>query len=150
MSTGSTKPKTGRFTAREREIVRNAYPGLGPAALARKLGRSKSGVCKLIREMKESGEIVEAGSTERATEEPPPGTLDEGSGTQDTLGRLRRLRDHLERQLYDAQPAQVRGISAEYRATLEAIDRLENTEGGDDGDDVLDRLAGALLGHRGG
>ena len=141
MSTGSTKPKTGRFTAREREIVRNAYPGLGPAALARKLGRSKSGVCKLI---------VEADSTERATEEPPPGTLDEGSGTQDTLGRLRRLRDHLERQLYDAQPAQVRGISAEYRATLEAIDRIENTEGGDDGDDVLDRLAGALLGHRGG
>ena len=118
--------------------------------MARKLGRSKSGVCKLIREMKKSGEIVEAGSTERATEEPPPGTLDEGSGTQDTLGRLRRLRDHLERQLYDAQPAQVRGISAEYRATLEAIDRLENTEGGDDGDDVLDRLAGALLGHRGG
>lgn len=149
MSTGSTKPKAGRFTAREREVVRNAYPGLGPAALARKLGRSKSGVCKLIREMKESGEIAGEDSTERTTEAASPCTFDEGSGGQDTLGRLRRLRDHLERQLYDAAPAQVRGLSAEYRATLEAIDRLESAEGGGDGDDVLDRLAGALLGHRG-
>lgn len=143
MSTGSTKPKTGRFTAREREVVRNAYPGLGPAALARKLGRSKSGVCKLIREMKESGEIAGWGSTERATAAPPPCTAGEGPGGQDTLGRLRRLRDHLERQLYDAAPAQVRGISSEYRATLEAIDRLENAEGG--GDDVLDKLAASIV-----
>lgn len=149
MSTGSTERGRGRFTQREREVVKNAYPGLGPAAIAQKLGRSKSGVCKLIREMKQTGEIARADSTKRSTEATVPCTADGSPERQDTLGRLRRLRGLLERQLYDAQPSQVGRLSAEYRATLDAIDRLESSDGGEE-DDVLDRLAGAILGRRGG
>ena len=47
MSTKSTKPRGKPWTADEREFVRNAYPALGPAAIAKKLKRSRSGVCAL-------------------------------------------------------------------------------------------------------
>ena len=56
MSTKSTKPRGKPWTADEREFVKNAYPALGPAAIAKKLKRSRSGVCALIKRMKESGE----------------------------------------------------------------------------------------------
>lgn len=63
MSTKSTKPRGKPWTADEREFVRNAYPALGPAAIAKKLKRSRSGVCALIKRMKESGEIATGEST---------------------------------------------------------------------------------------
>ena len=103
------------------------------------MNRSKSGVCKLIAEMKASGEIAPGGSTRDATVSAPP--PDEGGG-QDTLGRLRWVRDLLETQLRDAVPAQASRLAKEYRVTLGEIDRLEAREAGDD--DPIDKLAGAL------
>lgn len=96
-------------------------------------------MCKLIAEMKASGEIAPEDSTKDSTAAaPPPG----GGGGQDTLGRLRWVRDLLEAQLRDAVPAQAPRLAKEYRETLGEIDRLEAKEAGDD--DPIDKLADAL------
>ena len=144
MSTKSTKPRGKPWTADEREFVRNAYPALGPAAIARKLNRSRSGVCALIKRMKESGEIASGKSTETSSGETvsaPP--ADAPDGTQDTLGRLRWVRDLLTRHLFDAEPPQAARLASEYRAVVEEIDRLER-QGGGGGDDAIERIAEAL------
>ena len=135
MPTKSTGRRGTAWTAKEREFVRNAYPALGPAAIAKKLGRSRSGVCKLIKELKECGAIK---STDAA--HAPPRDFEDGR--QDTLGRLRWVRSLLERQLYDAEPTAAARLAKEYRDTLEAIDRLEQDGGG--GDDLIGQFAGAI------
>ena len=129
----SKKPRGTPWSDEERRFVREAYPGLGPAAIARKLGRSRSGVCALVARMKESGEISAAKSI--------PATA--ADGRQDTLGRLRWVRSLLERQLYDAETTQAARLAKEYRETVEAIERMESAEGGG-ADDGLDALAGAI------
>ena len=129
--------------------MRNAYPALGPAAIARKLNRSRSGVCALIKRMKESGEIATGKSTETIAGETvsaPP--ADAPDGTQDTLGRLRWVRGLLERHLYDAEPSQAARLAAEYRNVIDEIGRLERREGGGD-DDAVERIAAALSGRGG-
>lgn len=129
--------------------MRNAYPALGPAAIARKLNRSRSGVCALIKRMKESGEIATGKSTETSAGETvsaPP--ADAPDGTQDTLGRLRWVRGLLERHLYDAEPSQAARLAAEYRNVIDEIGRLERREGGGD-DDAVERIAAALSGRAG-
>ena len=148
MSTRSTKSRGKRWTADERQFVKNAYPALGPAAIAKKLGRSRSGTCKLIAEMKGSGEIP-AGkstgpSTDRAVMGPP---ADAPDGTQDTLGRLRWVRGILERGLWDAEPSQAARLAKEYRDTVAEIGRMEAREAG--GDDKLDAIIGLLSRHGG-
>lgn len=148
MSTKSTKARAGRFTPKERAFVISTYPALGPAEIARKLGRSKSGVCKLISQLKETGEIATTESTRRPTE-PPPAETSDADGPQDTLGRLRRLRSLLEVRLHEAEVPQVARIASEYRAVVDEIDRLEARDGGDRGD-ALDDLARALAGKLGG
>lgn len=137
MSTKSTKPRGKPWTAGEREFVKNAYPALGPAAIAKKLKRSRSGVCALIKRMKESGEIATGESTGEsvgAGVSAPP--ADGPDGRQDTLGRLRWVRQIIERQLYDAEPSQAARLAKEYRETLEQIERIEGA-GEDGGDDVI-------------
>ena len=125
MSTKSTKPRGKPWTADEREFVRNAYPALGPAAIAKKLKRSRSGVCALIKRMKESGEIATGESTGEsvgAGVSAPP--ADGPDGRQDTLGRLRWVRSLLERQLYEAETTQAARLAKEYRETVEAIEEI--------------------------
>ena len=137
MSTKSTKPRGKPWTADEREFVKNAYPALGPAAIAKKLKRSRSGVCALIKRMKESGEIAtdeSTGESVGASLSAPP--ADGPDGRQDTLGRLRWVRQIIERQLYDAEPSQAARLAKEYRETLEQIERIEGA-GEDGGDDVI-------------
>ncbi len=144
MSTKSTNSRGKAWTTREREFVRNAYPALGPAAIAKKLGRSRSGVCKLIAEMKEAGVIESTDaphdSALKAVPEAPP--HDTNDGEQDTLGRLRWVRSILERQLYDAEPTTAARLAKEYRDTVEAIDRLEKAGGGEN--DLIGQFADAL------
>lgn len=144
MSTKSTGSRGKAWSAREREFVRNAYPALGPAAIAKKLNRSRSGVCKLIKEMKDAGAIE---STEaprngapRAVPETPP--HDSEGGSQDTLGRLRWVRSILERQLYEAEPTTAARLAKEYRDTVETIDRLEQAGGGEN--DLIGQFADAI------
>ena len=142
MSTKSTKPRGKPWTAEEREFVRNAYPALGPAAIAKKLMRSRSGVCALIKRMKESGEIASAASTERTAAggvSAPP--ADAPDGRQDTLGRLRWVRQIIERQLYDAEPSQAARLAKEYRETVEEIERLEGAEEGGSDDVIINAVS---------
>lgn len=144
MPTKSTGARGGRWTSDERQFVRNAYPALGPVAIARKLNRSRSGVCALIKRMKESGEIATAKSTAAGAGgglSAPP--ADAPDGTQDTLGRLRWVRGLLTRHLYDAEPPQAARLASEYRAVVDEIDRLER-QGGGGGDDAIERIADAL------
>lgn len=144
MSTKSTGHRGSAWTGKEREFVRNAYPALGPAVIAKKLGRSKSGVCKLIKEMKESGLIESTDSAQESGQDgmpcAPPRDLEDG--TQDTLGRLRWSRSILERQLYDAEPSQAARLAKEYRDTVTAIQKLEQAEGGEN--DLIGQFADAL------
>lgn len=135
------------FSAEDRAFVKNAYPALGPAAIAKKLGRSKSGVCKVIKEMKEAGELpsdVRAReSTKRSTPDGGNGPAFEASGEpQDTLSRLKWVRDLLERQLRDSEPTSAARLAKEYRDTVEAIARMEAEDGG--GDDVVGDFAALI------
>ena len=144
MSTKSTKRRGGPWSDAEREFIRNAYPALGPAALARKLDRSKSGVCKLIARMKQTGEIADPESTRRPEKVDgggPPG--DGPDGRQDTLGKLRWARSVLERELAEAAPSQAARIAKEYRDTVEAIARMEGESDG--GTDELGQAAAAFF-----
>lgn len=145
MTSASKKPRGTPWTEDERRFVRDAYPGLGPAAIARKLGRSRSGVCSLVAKMKESGEISEPKSMQASMDGVGYGLPDPAreEGGQDTLGRLRWVRDLLQRQLLDAEPTQAARLAKEYRDTVEAIERMEGAEGGG-ADDGLDALAGAI------
>ncbi len=144
MSTKSTGSRGKAWSAREREFVRNAYPALGPAAIAKKLNRSRSGVCKLIKEMKEAGAIESTEASRngapRAVPETPP--HDPEGGSQDTLGRLRWVRSILERQLYEAEPTTAARLAKEYRDTVEAIGRMEAADGGND--DVVGSFAALI------
>lgn len=141
----SKKPRGTPWSDDERRFVREAYPGLGPAAIARKLGRSRSGVCALVARMKESGEISAAKSIPATAAMAGPRTAPapDEDGRQDTLGRLRWVRSLLERQLYDAETTQAARLAKEYRETVEAIERMESAEGGG-ANDGLDALAGAI------
>lgn len=133
------------LTAQERKFIENAYPALGPAAIAKKLGRSRSGVCYVIKQLKESGAIESKPATNatsaRAVPASPP--RDAEDGRQDTLGRLRWVRSLLERQLYDAEPTTAARLAKEYRDTIDAIDKLER-EGGEDGNDIIGQLADSI------
>ena len=143
MESPEKAPRT-LFSAEDRAFVKNAYPALGPAVIAEKLGRSKSGVCKVIKEMKETGELpsdVRAReSTKRSTPDVGNGLAFEAAGEpQDTLSRLKWVRDLLERQLRDSEPTSAARLAKEYRDTVEAIARMEAEDGG--GDDVVGDLA---------
>lgn len=142
MASKSCIGKGGKFTKRERDFIKAVYPDMRSGAIAKKLGRSKSGVCNQINRMKAAGELREHKSTDGPGNNKPLAPLDESEG-QDTLGRLRRLRSKLEDQLEDAGPNQIARISAEYRAVVEEIARIENSEGGGE-DDVIGKLAGAI------
>ena len=147
MSTRSTKNRGKRWTADERQFVKNVYPALGPAAIAKKLGRSHSGTCKLIAEMKASGEIPGGKSVEQSTGRVTMGPpADAPDGTQDTLGRLRWVRGILERGLWDAEPSQAARLAKEYRDTVAEIGRMEAREGSA-ADDPMERIAAALERH---
>ncbi len=129
-----SKHKQGEpLTAQEIKFIQNAYPALGPAAIASKLGRSRSGVCYAIKRLKESGAVESKEATNTATQKPVPASppADSGDGRQDTLGRLRWVRGLLERQLYDAEPTTAARLAKEYRDTIQEIDRLEREGGGE-------------------
>ena len=141
------KSRRTLFSAEDREFVRNVYPALGPAAIAEKLGRSKSGVCRVIKEMKETGELPSGEHVGESTKRPTPGSgnglVFEADGEpQDTLSRLKWVRDLLERQLRDSEPTSAARLAKEYRDTVEAIGRMEAADG--DSDDVVGSFAALI------
>ena len=50
---------------------------------------------------------------------------DEASAPEDPLSRLKELRDMLRASLKAAAPKEMAGLAREYRATVEAIERME-------------------------
>ena len=126
-----------RVTTDERQIVRALWPSYGVADIARKLGRSRNTISKVITQ-----EGLRELAQEPARPRPPEAAPGEG-GDDRSLERLRELRDVLRRALFEAPPGSVAGIAREYRATVEAIARAE----GDDGDgasSALDTIASAI------
>lgn len=61
-----------------------------------------------------------------------------------TAERLTELRGILRAALNDAPPQAVAGLSREYRATIEELDRLEGGNGGDPVDSALDSIAARI------
>lgn len=122
----------------EKDFVAATWPTLPVAEIARRLGRGRTCINNYIRS---SGLRERAGDAPRAN---APDEREPSAGRQDTLERLRELRELLRSSLVEAPTAMVASLSREYRATVDEIARLEEQDGGD-GDDVLDRLADALV-----
>lgn len=127
------------FTAEEKEYIETVFPQMGATEIAKKLGRSRAGV---------NNQIKALGLRARRTPCAPAPTgapaREEGDG-QDTLSLLRSLREVQWRALMDAEPRNLPSISAEYRATLAEIARLEGEdETGKEGGDPLDALIGII------
>lgn len=126
-----------RVTTDERQMVRALWPSYGVSDIARKLGRSRNTISKVI---------SQEGLREAAQEPAHGPAVDDrapGDGGDQDIERLRELRGVLRRALFEAPPGSVAGIAREYRATVEAIARAE----GDDGDgasSALDTLASAI------
>lgn len=125
-----------RVTTDEREVVRALWPSYGVADIARKIGRSRNTVSKII---------DQEGLRELAKEPAHVEPIGEGDGRgagDRPLERLRELRGLLRRALFEAPPGSVAGIAREYRATVEAIERMEG--GGDGASSALDTIASAI------
>lgn len=103
------------ITDEEREFVRAAFPQLGVTEIARKLGRSRTAVNEIVRRERLRETVRDEGGGE------PP-----GGGA---VVRLEELRDALREAMLKAPTAQIAGIAREYRATIEAIERMEGGDG---------------------
>lgn len=130
---GSSK----RVTTDERQMVRALWPSYGVSDIARKLGRSRNTISKVITQ-----EGLRDLAQEPAHEAPAEGGPG-GKGGDRAVERLRELRDMLRRALFEAPPGSVAGIAREYRATVEAIARAEGGDG-DGASSALDTLASAI------
>lgn len=126
-----------RVTTDERQIIRALWPSYGVSDIARKLGRSRNTVAKVIRQ--EGLRDAAQGPAQPVAAASPPGER----GGPSALERLRELRDLLRRALFEAPPGSVAAIAREYRATVEAIEKAEGGEG-DGASSGLDALASAI------
>lgn len=127
----------GRMTRGELDYIRSKYGVISVSQIARNLGRSRSIVSRIV-----SREGLSAKAKEAATkgEAAPAGPRDD---PPDALGRLKELRDILRDSLRGATPKETAALAREYRATVEAIERME----GDPTDDAaiaLDAVASSI------
>ena len=126
-----------RVTTDERQIVRALWPSYGVSDIARKLGRSRNTIAKVI-DQEGLRDLAQ-----KPAQVGRPGAAPADADGDRATERLRELRDVLRRALFEAPPGSVAGIAREYRATVEAIARAE----GDDGDgasSALDTIASAI------
>lgn len=145
------------FTEVELAYIEKAWPKVGCAAIARKLGRSTRGVEKKVSQMglRERRAQARAGAAARAEpshadppeDAPSPAPAPDGGRQdemQDELRDLRELKRILRRTLKDdIDPKSIPKLSAEYREVLKRIDELEG--GGDGGGTVAGDGPGSLL-----
>lgn len=129
-----TVPGCRRVTADERDIIRALYPRFPISEIARKLGRSRNTVAKVVR-----GEGLDAPAPKPAHD--LSGAAAEMDGSD--LSRLRELRERLRVAMMDAPPAALAALAREYRATIEAIERMEGGDG-DGSSAALDTIARAI------
>lgn len=120
----------------DKEFIAAAWPGVSATKIAARIGFSKTAV---VNYLKRSGLFERREELDNFE----PATLAPETDRQDTLGRLRELRDALKLALVDADARTIPAVAREYRATVEQISELEG--GGDDGAGAaLDALAKSI------
>lgn len=138
------KKKQGEpFTAAELYMIKGLYGKVPNAEIARRLGRTRNGVCNAIDRMRKSGELY-ADKPERPPTKAP---IDGAAGT---LGKLHVLESMLMEEMKVSEGPTLARLASEYRTTLLEIERRE--EAGPDGageSDVLGKLADAFLSRAG-
>ena len=118
----------------ERKSIVSMFPQRGVTETARRVGCSKSTVQRVW-----AADGAGAADTQGAC--PGASPPDE---PETTAERLVELRGMLRAALNDAPPQAVAGLSREYRATIEELDRLEGGNGGDPVDSALDSIAARI------
>lgn len=117
----------------DREWIAAAWPELSASKIAARIGFSKTAVINYLKRAGLWQEREQGGNFE-------PATLAAEDDRQDTLGRMRELRDSLKVALVDCDSKELPALAREYRATLDEIRRLEAAERGE-ADDPLAELA---------
>lgn len=130
-------PSGKRITEPERDMIRALFPKYGVAGTAKAIGRSRTAVNNIVR-----SEGLRADVRKDAPRD-PPGAVDSGAGDKSTLDRLKDLRDSLLGAMTYATAGSMAGLAREYRATLEAIERLEGGDG-DGTSAALDTIARSI------
>lgn len=125
------------MTDSDREFICAAWPTLSANKIAARIGFSKTAVVKYL---KRSGQW-EGG---QVADNQEPATLRPEEDGQDTLGRLRELRESLKAALVGADSKSIPAVAREYRAVVDEIARLEAEERGDAENDPLAELARAF------
>lgn len=123
----------GPITEMERDYVRSKFPQLSVADIAENMGRSRACV---------NGIVKKEGLREKCKRETSTGEAG-GTVADDPLSRLKELRGMLKSSLAVAAPREMAGLAREYRATVEAIERME---GGSDDEaaSALDAVAKSI------
>lgn len=118
-----------RMSDSDKAFVAAAWPGVSATKIAARIGFSKTAVINYLKR---------AGLWELRDEEGnfEPATLRPEEDGQDTLGRLRELRDSLKVALVDADSRTIPALAREYRACVEEIARLEAEGRGKENDPV--------------
>lgn len=121
----------------DREFIRAAWPGLSATKIAARIGFSKTAVIDYLKrenlwELRDDPANFE------------PATLGAEEDGQDTVGRMRELRDALKVSLVDADPRTMPALAREYRACVDEVAALEAEAGRDDGDDPFAGAARAF------
>lgn len=127
----------GPITREEIDYARAVRDVLPVAEIARNLGRSRPSVYKMLGDAP-PGEDVNGEPPDR-----PSGERSGGTGPDGNLGRLKWLRDRLRDSLAEADPKSIPALAREYRATIEAIERIEG-DGGDELSDAIGTIGAAL------
>ena len=130
--------KVRKLTASERKAIVTMFPQLGVTETSRRMGCSKSTVQRVW-----------------AADAPPDGVVQDpcpvtpkGEQPKSTAERLIELRGILRAALNDAPPQAIAGLSREYRATIDELERLEGGGDGDPVDQALDSIAARIAAKR--
>lgn len=119
-----------RLTDAEREYVLANYPQLGATEIARRVGCSRSTAQRVWASREGQAEVPQNGGPSESARD----------GDQTPLERLVELRGMLRSAMGNAPPAAMAGLSREYRAVIEDIERM----GGGDRDDPTGRALDAI------
>lgn len=125
-------PKAKVISQSELETIKALYRRVPTAEIARKLGRSRSAVCRAIERL---------GLDEQVSLKPSP--KPEPPKDVDALSELYFIRDILRNELMAAEGVTVARVAAEYRNTILEIEKREANDGADN--DPLADLADALI-----
>ncbi len=120
-----------RLTDAERDYVVANYSQLGATEVARRVGCSRSTAQRVW---------SSRGGPREVPHNSAPSAPAEAAGPS-TLGRLVELRGMLRAAMNDAPAAAMAGLSREYRAVIEEIERMEGGDRDDPTGKALDAIA---------